>query len=219
MGNASSTTQKIHNIINTNASVDAVAAARVNCTQELEINATRLKNCPIVLQQECYSMADASLDTVIMALQNADLDKDSKQAIDGIALGMNVDKSSQDLHQEVVNTLHAKCKAEAEVNVVQRPVVNVDDCDGSPIKSFQYGDAGAACVVKTIVDNVQKSTGSSKTDQENKGLQLPDSATSFMMIVGVVVLFALMGMAGGDHGNGLEGSQRLVRRLRKRKKE
>merc|ERR1712050_181150 len=109
----------------------------------MEINAEKLVNCPITLEQECYSMANASLDTVISALQNAELDKDVKQ--------------------EVLNTLNAKCKAEAETNLTQRPVVNIDLCDGSPIELYQYGDAGADCVVKTIVDSTQESESTSKT--------------------------------------------------------
>ena len=217
MGNASSTTQKIHNIISTNASVDAVATARINCVQDIEINAVRLKNCPIVLRQECYSMSNASLDTVIAALQSADLDKESKQAIDGLATGMNVDVSNQDIRQEVLNTLHAKCKAEAESNLVQRPVVNVDSCDGSPIQLFQYGDAGADCVIKTIVDSVQKSKSSATTDQLLEGLKLPDSGQSLMMIVGAVVLMGVMGMSGGG-GNGLEGGQQLANQAIKAKR-
>lgn len=217
MGNASSTTQKIHNIIATNANVDAVATARVNCAQDLEVNAVKLTNCPIVLRQECYSMANASLDTVIAALQSADLDKESKQVLDGLALGMNVDVSNQDIRQEVLNTLHAKCKAEAETNVVQRPVVNIDLCDGSPIQLFQYGDAGADCVVKTIVDSAQKSTSKAKSDQLLEGLKLPDSAESFMMAIGAAIILGLMGMSGGG-GNGLEGGQNLARRALKAKR-
>jgi hypothetical protein len=216
MGNASSTTQKIHNIISTNVSVDAVASARVNCTQELEINAVKLTNCPIVLRQECFSMANASLDTVISALQNAELDKESKQVVDGLALGMNVDVSNQDLRQEVLNTLHATCKAEAETILVQRPVVNIDLCDGSPIKLFQYGDAGADCVVKTIVDSAQKSKSSAKTDQTVLGLQLPNSGGMMMMIIGAAVLFGMIGMSGG--GDGGEGGQNLARRVVKAKR-
>lgn len=192
MGNASSTTQRIHNIIATNAGVDAVAAARINCVQDMEINAEKLVNCPITLEQECYSMANASLDTVISALQNAELDKDVKQAVDGLALSMNVDVTNQDVRQEVLNTLNAKCKAEAETNLTQRPVVNIDLCDGSPIELYQYGDAGADCVVKTIVDSTQESESTSKTDQLLEGLDFLGSGSSALMMAAVVAV-ALIG--------------------------
>lgn len=194
MGNANTTIQKVHNIISNHATVDAVATSRINCTQDLEINTIKLKNCPITLRQECFSMANASLDTVIAALQDAELDKESKQVVDGLATGLNVDVSSQDLRQEVINSLYATCKAEAEANLVQRPVVNVDLCDGSPIKLFQYGDVGADCVVKTIVDNAQASKTTNSTDQMVDGfdIPMPDSGTSFLMLMGVGVLLAVM---------------------------
>ena len=218
MGNASSTTQKIHNMISTNVSVDAVASTRVNCTQDLVVNAVKLSNCPIVNRQKCYSMANASLDTVISALQNAELDKESKQVVDGLALGMSIDVSNQDIRQEVLNTLHARCKAEAEANPDQRLTVNVDHCDGSPVEQYQYGDAAADCVVKTIVDSAQKSKSTSKTDQLLEGLKLPDSGESLMMIVGAVVLMGVMGMSDSGGGNGLKGGQRLASQAMRAKK-
>lgn len=215
MGNASSTTQKIHNIISTNATVDAIASERVNCTQDVVVNWEYGKNCPLSFNQECYAMANASLDTVISALQNAELDKESKQAIDGLALGLNVDVANQDIRQEVLNTLHAKCKAEAESNVVQRKEFNLGimdctDMDEPLIELYNYGDAGADCVVKTIVDNAQKSKSSAEADQLLEGLKLPDSRESLMMILGAAIILALVRMSGGGGGNGLEASQQLA---------
>lgn len=222
MGNGSSTTQKIHNIISTNASVDAVSSARVNCTQDIVVNWEYGKNCPLSFNQKCYSMANASLDTVISALQSADLDKESKQVVDGLATGMNVDVSNQDIRQEVLNTLHARCKAEAESNVVQRKEFNLGimDCtemDEPLIELYNYGDAGADCVVKTIVDSAQKSTSSATTDQLVEGLKLPDIGESIVMIIGAVILMAVMKMGGGGE-NGLEGSQKLAGQAIKAKK-
>ena len=73
------------------------------------------------------------------------------------------------------------------------------------IELYNYGDAGADCVVKTIVDSAQKSTGKAKTDQLVEGLKLPDVGESMMMIVGAVILIGLMAMSSGGGGNGIEG--------------
>lgn len=197
MGNASSTVQKIHNIIEIQAGVDAVAKSTLTCEQDVEINAKKLKNCPIVLNQECYAMANANLDTVIKALQSAELDKESKQAMEGLSLNMNVDVSKQDMRQEVLQKLEAKCKAEAIVNPKQKLVANINKCDGSPITLYQYGDAAADCVVKTIIDSQQKSKARTKKDQKNEGLKLPDFMGSAMMAVAAVIILPLiLGMSG-----------------------
>ena len=217
-GNKAVTTQKIHNIISSHVGVDAAAISRVNCTQNLEVEIVHATNCPIVNRQECYAMANASLDTVISALQSAELDAELEQAIDGLSLSKNTTVTNQENRQETLNNLKAACRAEAEANPNQRMTVKIDVCNGSPIEQYQYGDAAADCVVKNIVDSAQKSNSSAQTKQENKGLNLPGSGESLIMLVGAVVLMGLMGRIGGGGGNGLEGGQNLARRALKAKR-
>jgi hypothetical protein len=213
-GNKAVTTQKIHNIISNHIGAEASAITRITCSQELEINVGYAKNCVITNEQECFAMANANVDTVINALQNAELDAELDQAIKGLSISRNTAETNNETRQETLNNLKATCMAEAEEKAYQRTTINIDVCDGTPIQKYQYGEAAADCVVKSIVDSAQESASSTVVEQDNKGLELPNSGQSFMMIVGAVVLIALMGLAKGGDGDGLEeGSQKIANKV------
>jgi hypothetical protein len=223
MGNASSTVQKINNIIKSNTDLDASAVAKVNCAQHLKFKIKSSRNCSFRNTQECSAMANASLDVLIQAFQKAELDEEAKQAVDGLALGMNISTKKQETRNEVITNLAAKCRAQAETNLSQVQEFDLGDIDCTEldtpfVEQFQYGDAGADCVVKAIVDQTQEAKAKAKTDQLVEGPKLPDSGMSLMMIAGVAGLIIRMGTMGGGGGDdkggggmgGMSGSRRAA---------
>ena len=218
MGNASSTKQKIHNIIATNAEAEASATAKSICVQDVTINSTRMKNCTITGTQTCTSMANASMDVIIAALAKAEVTQETKQAVKGLATGANVNISDQDLKNEVINTLKSKCSALAETGAVQRFSLDLGDVDCSDMSepllldATQYGDAGADCVVQTLVDTALDASADSTNDQFIDGidpLAFLKSDNMFMMIgviAGLGIVASMMGK-GSDSNTPAKGKR------------
>ena len=203
MGNGQSTSQKIEQIIESYTEANAISSARSECTQKINVDArgASIINCGGgMIEQSCSAMSNANLDTVVKALQSAELDSESQQAAEGLALAANVSVTDNEMISKTLNKLVANCKSNA--NNVMDNVYNYDlrdaliDCNENPdAKLFhvtQYGDAEASCVVKQIVDSQQDSSGSSKNFQKNIGLKLPDFGACVGVIVLVILLPALM---------------------------
>jgi|APSaa5957512622_1039677.scaffolds.fasta_scaffold06198_5 hypothetical protein len=202
MGNGNSTSQKITQIIENYTEANAIANSTTACTQEITVDArgATILNCPggFQIAQECSAMSDASLDTVVKALQNATLDTESTQAAEGIAMAVNVNVDDKDMVSKTLNKLKANCQSNAhgvfsQVNHydLSGTVIDCgDNPDGFVLNITQYGDAEASCVVKQIVDSQQKNSASSKNLQKNIGLKLPD----FGACIGVIALVILVPM-------------------------
>lgn len=221
MGNASSTKQKIHNIIATNAEAGADAETEALCVNDPVITTDHMINCSILVQQTCKSMSNASMDIIIAALAKAEVTQEVKQAVDGLATGANVDVSDQDLKNEVINTLNSKCRALAQTKAIQRPVFNFGyvDCTkmtNPMLEVSQYGDAGADCVVSTLVDAAVDATAKSKKDQLVEGfdpLSFLKSDNMLMMIGAIAGLGILATMMGNGKMKGQGGMMRKGRMM------
>ena len=201
MGSAQSTSQRIEQIVENYAEVNAVSTARNRCQQKItmDMRGSLVMNCNgPQLDQQCSAMSNANLDTVVKALQSATLDSEAKQKAEGIAMAMNVSVTDHEMVTKTLNKLVAKCKSNAD-NVMNN--VNhfdfrdmIFDCTDNPTANVlhvtQYGDAEASCVVKQIIDVEQDNTSRATTDQENIGLKLPD----FGALIGVILLVLLVPM-------------------------
>eukprot|EP00965_Chrysotila_dentata_P091026 3005249-Pleurochrysis_carterae.AAC.1 len=106
MGNASSTSQWVEQTVQNYTEANAISNAKSQCTQDIKITVGAMINCPgITANQTCSAMANASLDTVVKALQEAELDKEAEQAMEGLALGANVDVSKQNMRNTLIQKL------------------------------------------------------------------------------------------------------------------
>lgn len=198
MGNGQSTAQKIEQIIESYTEANAISSARVACTQQITVDArgASIFNCGgWEIDQQCSAMSNASLDTVVEALQSATLDSESTQVAEGLALAANVSVTDHDMVSKTLNKLVANCESNA--NNVMDQVNHYDmrgvlmDCTDNPdanvLRVTQYGDAEASCVVKQIVDAAQDSSGRNRNQQENIGLKFLD----FGACIGVIALVIL----------------------------
>lgn len=210
MGNGQSTSQRIEQIIESYTEANAISSARSECTQKVTVDArgALILNCGgWKVDQNCSAMSNASLDTVVKALQSATLDSESQQAAEGLALAMNVSVTDNEMISKTLNKLVANCESNAK-NVMDS--VNhydlrgaVMDCTENPDANVfhvtQYGSAEASCVVKQIVDSQQDNSSSASTSQKNIGLKLPDFGACLGVIALVILAPALM--PGGRNKN------------------
>ena len=224
MGNGNSTSQKIQQIIENYTEANAIANAITECSQEITIDArdASFMNCSKGLQigQECSAMSNASLDTVVKALQSATLDTESTQVAKGIATAVNVNKDDQDMVSKTLNTLKANCQSNSHGVLSQvhhydlsGTVIDCGDKGGFVLNVTQYGDDEASCVVKQIVDSQQKNTAKATNLQKNIGLQLPDTSACLGVIALVILVPVLMPviMPGGKKSGNLESQLKALR--------
>lgn len=212
MGNAQSTSQKIEQIIETYTKANAISSARSQCRQQITVDARDavIINCGGgVVDQQCSAMSNANLDTVVQALQSAELDSEASQVAEGIATALQVSVTDNEMVSKTLSQLVANCKSNAD-NVMDQ--VNhydirgiVMDCTDNPDANVfhvtQYGDAEASCVVKQIVDVQQKNKGSARTYQENIGLKFPDFGFGACIAVIALVILAPALMPSGKKNN------------------
>lgn len=212
MGNKQSTAQKIEQIIENYTEANAISSAKIACDQKLtfDLRGSVIRNCSIAeVRQECSAMSDASLDTIVNALQSATLDSESTQVAEGLALQMNISKTDQKMLSKIVTQLRANCESNTD-NVLSQ--VNhydmrdmVMDCTENPDANLfpvtQYGSSMANCVVKQIVDTQQNNSSRSRNEQKNIGLKLPDLGACIGVIALIILAPALMPSGQGGSGN------------------
>uniref|UniRef100_A0A6C0IYC1 Uncharacterized protein n=1 Tax=viral metagenome TaxID=1070528 RepID=A0A6C0IYC1_9ZZZZ len=218
MGNSQSTSQKIAQIIENYTEATAESNASASCTQNISVDFSGsliTGGCSgIQLNQVCSSASNASLDTVVKALQSATLDSESTQTAEGLAVSANVSKTDNNMITKTLNSLVANCKSNANSVASQSHIYlmrnMVIDCSENPdaniINVSQYNDADAACVVKQIVDSQQQNSASAKTTQENIGLGFPDFGACLGVIALVILAPVLIPglMPGGKKKGNLE---------------
>ena len=204
MGNGSSTSQKVEQIIQNYTEANAVSLATSECTQKVTVDAPGafITGCNggFVVKQNCSAVSNASLDTVVKALQSATIDAETEQAATGLALAANVSVTDTDMVSKTVNKLVANCKSNANAVADQVHHYNfagmIMDCTSDPdaniINITQYNNADAACVVKQIVDAGQTNVATSKTKQTNTGIGLPACGACLGVIALVIFAPALM---------------------------
>lgn len=212
MGNSQSTSQKVSQIIENYTQANAMASSSNQCDQEITVD---LRDAAIIncggaeMKQQCSSSSNATLDTILKALQSATLDSESTQAAEGLALSVNVSKNDNNMRAKTLNQLVANCHSNANNVMVQRNHYDMRgllmDCTENPdanvLNITQYGDATASCVVKQIVDSQQQNTGTSKTSQKNIGLKLPDIGACIGVIALIILAPALIpGLSGKKSG-------------------
>jgi hypothetical protein len=186
MGNAQSTSQKIEQIIENYAETNSISTAKSSCSQEITVDArgATIRNCTegIQVDQSCTAMSDIKIDSVLSALQSAELDAQAKQAVEGLALSMQISVTDHGMRSKILNKLVSNCRSNADNVMASKNHYDLRDttidCSkypgGKVIHATQYGDAESTCVVRQIVDSQQQSSGSVKVEQDNKGFQLPD---------------------------------------------
>jgi hypothetical protein len=203
MGNSSSTSQKVEQIIEAHTEAKSDSKARNSCNQTVtvDLRGSAIINCGgAEMKQKCSAVSKADTLTVVQALQEAELDSESTQVAEGIAVQMNVSKSDQNMVAKTLTALTAECKSDA--NNVLSQANHFDyrdilmDCSENPdanlLNITQYGSAEATCVVKQIVELSQKNEAKSKNHQKNIGLKLPDFGACIGVIALVILAPALM---------------------------
>lgn len=203
MGNGQSTSQKIEQIIENYTEANAIATAKTECYQNITIDARDAfitGGCNgITVDQKCSAVSNASLDTVVKALQSATLDSESQQAAEGLALAMSVSVNDNEMVSKTLTELIAKCDSNSQSVADQAHHYDLrgitidcsDNPDASIITLTNYNHTDAACVVKQIVDSQQQNESKSKTLQENTGLALPDLGSMFAAVIAIVALLIL----------------------------
>lgn len=219
MGNAQTSRQTIENIIETHMEAHSIAQATADCSQNVEMDFTGAEikgNCNFVaLDQKCKALANASMDVVIQALSEAELKSEQEAKIKNLALGINANVNDSEIRNTVMSDVKAKCEAEANVDVEQKLKISMRgiklDCTGpdkAPMFDFkQYGDAGASCVVNTLVDQ----TVSGKSENKQKATAevelmailaflMPCMLPILVIVVGVIMLPMILKAVGNAGG-------------------
>lgn len=216
MGNSQSTSQKIEQIIENYIDANSIATATSQCYQDVQIDlsGSTIKNCSggIQIKQNCSAVSNASVDTVVMALQSATLDSESQQVAEGLAMQMNVSTSDNDMLSKTVNTLVANCQSNTNGVADQTHIYNMKnmfiDCSETPdakvLDVTQYNDAEAACIVKQIVDVEHDNWAKSTNNQKNIGLKLPD----FAACIGALALIMIIGFSSSSLLKGEKGESK-----------
>ena len=205
MGNVQATHQKIENIIESTVTATATASATNTCSQNITVNLA-YTNCPggIQVKQKCTAYANASMEAIVQALANADLDNDTKQKVDGLAASMNISTTDQDTRQKILSTMTSTCTSTAGNTVTKTDTYNlgvvecngntggIDGKGGTVLNITQFADADANCLVKQLVDAIADAETTNKNDQLLEGLKLPDLAACglvlFMLIAAAIVI-------------------------------
>lgn len=211
MGNGQSTSQKLTQIMSNYLEAHTDVKATNTCTQEIQVDfeGAYIKNCPggVTVTQDCVAHADATMDTVLTALSSANLDSESKQVAEGLALSMQISVTDNEMISKVLNELRANCQSNANNVMTDRSTYNFKntkiDCEGKGfvLDVMQYADAEASCVVKQIVDAVQQNQLSSVTDQYNKGLSIPDMGACLGVLALLFLAPMLLPKQEGSNGN------------------
>ena len=217
MGNASSVSQKVEQVIQNYTEANAVATAYSECKQNVDVDA---RGAIIMcdgwrVEQKCTATSNASLDTVVKALQTSELDSESEQYAEGLVLSMNALTQKNHTRTTMINELVANCQSNAEG--VMDSVHHYDlrgaiiDCrefpDANVFTITQYNDVLAACVVKQIVDAAQENSSTIKNKQKNIGLSLPD----FGACLGVIALVILAPMLMPSKKNNSSNLKNLLK--------
>jgi hypothetical protein len=225
MGNANSSRQKIENIIETHMTAEAYAKSDQDCNQTMSFENATLIGCKVLQSLVCKTNVAASLESVISALQSAELSNEAKQKIDGIVASMNVNVNDMDSKQHLITKVEAECKATSYLEASQKMTYKntTIDCrhtDGKTpdIHQTQYTDASVSCVVDTLVDIVQENKQTNTTHQENIGLKLPELGGILIIIVilgaGAMKMKSKMKKGGGGAGLPLSPHLRIAAALR-----
>lgn len=225
MGNGQSTSQRIEQIIQNYSKADAESTATAECTQDITVDSRGAVNINcngIKIEQRCNAVSNASLDTVVKALQSAKLDSEAQQHAEGVALSLSISKTDNDMVSKTLNQLVANCRSNAESVADQTHYYDFRDmlwdCTANPGSSFllevtQYNDADAACVVKQIVALGQKNESKALTKQKTIGLTLPD----FGAIIAVLALLLMAPLLMGEEKR--EDVKNFYNRMSKKKKK
>lgn len=153
-------------------------------------------NCSFTQSQTCTSHSQVDMNTALLALQEAELTSTQKQKMKGIALSMNISKSHKKIKEEIINKLKIKCESNATSEANQTDVFDLKnttwDCtkSGNILNKTQYVDARSACVVNTLLDNIQYSKLDDTITQDNEGWTLTSSISTLVLLL-IVALSGL----------------------------
>ena len=214
--NKSQVRQELHELIETNTSIQLNPVSKTNCDINTNIEFRgNVKNCTIQSIQTCTAYANVSAEMIKDTILSAEMNETTVQKMKGIALSGNESSSDQLTKQEIVNNIEAECEAKITTDAGQNHIEifwGDVDCTGSQgnllIDATQYGDARASCFMNTLVSNIVKANVEANKDQETEGLSLDFigdiiGAMGWTIIfpiifIGLLVLAAVFSGSGGN---------------------
>lgn len=190
MGNASSSKQKILNLLETK--IESKTGASSSCTQKVKLGDITIggKNCKVNAGNTCFAEAEAGSEAVLEAIQDTYNEGSTKQKA-GFAAALNISSSEQDNENIVSTTLEQKCQADSTLmqEIEAGNITTLDSCEDGGVSFINTGNVKSDCIMSAAIDALNKSENVLKTDQTSDALS---GLMGPLIIIAAIVLFIFM---------------------------